>query len=387
MWKLLLAAAWIAYGPTGPIARTIVKTDDCPSIVIDGTPSKMRVHAAKSTDYPVTVCEAGIAPHVKSASIDGEELPLKKLNRAEKVAIVGDTGCRMRTAKGQYPAQNQGCVPATWPFQEVAGTIAKWDPDVILHVGDYYYREAACKGTNCVPAKYNWNRWNVDFFAPAAKLLPHAPWIFVRGNHEMCSRAAEGWVRFLDPRSYLWENVQTCTSNLTYTPPYVVSLGALDVAVVDSSAADDALDQAQVPIYAGQLALLRKTRPGTWLTQHHPYWAASGSEEDSDTMAAAWEQSPLPQMAGVFTGHIHLLEILNFTNNEVPQFVIGNGGTALDAPATDPTGTSLSDRTVKAFYQDDDFGFIAATRVEGGGWKFDVVDKQGKVKFTTTSSP
>jgi hypothetical protein len=203
----------------------------------------------------------------------------------------------------------------------------------------------------------------------------------------MCSRAAEGWVRFLDPRSYHWENVQTCTSNLTYTPPYVVSLGALDVAVVDSSAADDALDPAQVPIYAGQLALLQKTRPGTWLTQHHPYWAASGSEEDSDTMAAAWEQSPLPQVAGVFTGHIHLLEIINFTTGVVPQFVVGNGGTALDAPATDPTGTSLGARTVKTFYQDDDFGFIAATRVEGGGWKFDVVDKQGKVKFTSTSSP
>jgi hypothetical protein len=92
-------------------------------------------------------------------------------------------------------------------------------------------------------------------------------------------------------------------------------------------------------------------------------------------------------MAGVFTGHIHLLEILNFTNNEVPQFVVGNGGTALDAPATDPTGTSLGERTVKTFYQDDDFGFIAATRVEGGGWKFEVVDKQGKVQYSTTSAP
>jgi hypothetical protein len=379
MLKLLLVA-WIVYGPSGPIARTIVKTDECPSIVIDGAPVKMRVHSQKSVDYPVTVCEADLAAGVKSASIDGTELPVKKLDRAEKVAILGDTGCRMRTAKGQYPAQNQGCVPATWPFQQVADTIAKWDPDVILHVGDYYYREAACKGLNCVKAPYNWNRWNADFFAPGAKLLGNAPWIFVRGNHEECSRAAEGWVRFLDPRNYVWEDVNTCNSNLTYTPPYVVNAGTLSVAVVDSSSAADDLDQTQVPIYAAQLAHLSKTKPGTWLTEHHPFWAVSGSEEDSDTMAAAMQQSPLPQLGVIFAGHIHLLEILTFTNHEVPQFVVGNGGTALDAAVKDATGENLGDRTVATFYQDDDFGFIAATR-SGDKWTFEVRDKNGKVKW------
>jgi hypothetical protein len=386
MWNLLLAA-WIAYGPTGPIARTIVKTDGCPPIVIDGTPSKMRVHASKSTDYPVTVCEADLGAGVKSASIEGVELPVKKLERAERVVILGDTGCRMRAAKGQYPAQNQGCVPKTWPFQQVAEAIARWNPDVVLHVGDYYYREAACKGLQCVPSKYNWNRWNADFFTPAAKALENAPWIFVRGNHEICTRAAEGWVRFLDPHNYVWESVQTCNSNLTYTPPYVVTAGALNVAVVDSSSAADDLDQTQVPIYAGQLALLSKTPQGTWLTEHHPYWAVSGSEEDSDTMAAAFEQSPLPQLAGIFAGHIHLLEILNFSNHEVPQYVVGNGGTALDSAVPDATGTSLGDRTVASFYQDDDFGFITATRSGGGQWSFEVRDKNGKVVKPVTSSP
>lgn len=380
MWKLLLAA-WIAYGPAGPVARTIVKTDDCPPIVIDGAPSKMKVHAVKSTDYPVTVCEAPLEKGVRSASIDGTELPVKKLDRAEKVVILGDTGCRMRAAKGQWPAQNQGCVPATWPFQQVADTIAKWDPDLILHVGDYYYREAACKGLQCVPSKYNWNRWNADFFTPAAKALGNAPWIFVRGNHEECSRAAEGWVRFLDPRDYVWESVKTCNSNLTYTPPYVVNAGALSVAVVDSSAAADDLDQSQVPIYAAQLALLAKTKPGTWLTEHHPYWAVSGSEEDSDTMAAAIGQSPLPQLGGIFAGHIHLLEILTFTNHTVPQFVVGNGGTALDSAVKAEPGIDLGDRTLATFYQDDDFGFITATR-NGEKWTFEVRDKNGKVKAT-----
>ena len=48
------------------------------------------------------------------------------------------------------------------------------------------------------PVGYGWNVWELDFFAPSARLLAAAPWIMVRGNHEMCKRAGEGWFRFLD---------------------------------------------------------------------------------------------------------------------------------------------------------------------------------------------
>ena len=45
-----------------------------------------------------------------------------------------------------------------------------------------------------------WAAWRDDFFVPASRLMKTAPWLFVRGNHELCSRAGPGWFYLLDPR-------------------------------------------------------------------------------------------------------------------------------------------------------------------------------------------
>ena len=54
-----------------------------------------------------------------------------------------------------------------------------------------------CAGS---PWGYGWDAWDADLFTPARPLLAAAPWIVVRGNHESCNRAGQGWWRFLDPR-------------------------------------------------------------------------------------------------------------------------------------------------------------------------------------------
>jgi hypothetical protein len=51
----------------------------------------------------------------------------------------------------------------------------------------------------CSPWGYGWDTWKADFFDPAQALLKAAPWVMVRGNHETCTRAGQGWWRFLDP--------------------------------------------------------------------------------------------------------------------------------------------------------------------------------------------
>ena len=381
MLKLLLAA-WIVYGPSGPVARTIVENGgDCPAIVLDGHEAKMRTYTLPGTNYPVRVCESAIEPHVKSASIEGTALPVAKLHRNARVAILGDTGCRLKAGK---TPQIQDCSdPKAWPFKEVADAVAAWDPDLILHVGDYYYREATCKSGKCTPSTYDWKRWDADFFQPAKKLLPHAPWVMARGNHETCSRAAEGWFRILDPRSYLWEDTKFCNSNLLFTPPYNLAIGDMHIAVMDSSGAADNLDPKQVPMWTNQLALVGKNPAGTWMMLHHPLWADSYNEEDSDTLAAAWQAAPLPSIGLVLSGHIHALEVRGFTGNETPQFVVGNGGTALDPAVGDATGKNLGGRTVASFYQDNDFGFIAATHKDGT-WTFDIRTPDGKSKTVCT---
>ncbi|MDW4746763.1 metallophosphoesterase, partial [Escherichia coli] len=75
-----------------------------------------------------------------------------------------------------------------------------------LHVGDYHYRENACPpdvaGCQGSPWGYGWDTWQADLFQPAAPLMAAAPWVLVRGNHEECARAGQGWFRFLDPRPY-----------------------------------------------------------------------------------------------------------------------------------------------------------------------------------------
>src|SRR5580693_2482600 len=83
-----------------------------------------------------------------------------------------------------------------------------------------------------VPGAYGWDSWNADLFEPAVPLLAAAPWIMVRGNHEDCSRAGEGWFRFLD-RAPL---EAACRD---FTGIFVARLGDFGLVVVDGAKADD----------------------------------------------------------------------------------------------------------------------------------------------------
>jgi len=63
---------------------------------------------------------------------------------------------------------------------------------------------------------------------PAAPLLAAAPWLLVRGNHESCDRAGQGWWRFLDPRPL--ERGRDCNLAVEddvgdFSEPYTVPLG------------------------------------------------------------------------------------------------------------------------------------------------------------------
>ena len=62
-------------------------------------------------------------------------------------------------------------------------------------------RRARDTQPGCAGSPYgdNWAVWQKDFFDPAAPLLAAAPWVLVRGNHELCSRGGHGWFRLLDP--------------------------------------------------------------------------------------------------------------------------------------------------------------------------------------------
>jgi hypothetical protein len=267
-----VAAAWVELtGPNGingytgnvAIARAITEAtmgdggaNPCPTITINGgSPVQMKLRAAATTSipartvntapgisaaaiaggataggpgkpalFPVSSCEYQLPSTATSAVVAGQSLPLPKANPT-KIVVIGDTGCRLQTGNGTQscndPNPNGNDTP--YPFAAVAALAAAQNPDLVLHVGDYAYRDNACpagQGYNCggSPWGFGWDTWQADLFAPGAPLLAAAPWIMTRGNHEQCNRAGQGWYRFLDTQEFDSAGVHTC-DNPAYDDP------------------------------------------------------------------------------------------------------------------------------------------------------------------------
>src|SRR3954452_21177526 len=278
-----LEAAYVVLGPQGPVARAVLaQASSCPDITIDGAQQPMSVRALHDATFPVLVCERTIPAGAASASLENSLLPLPRPG-LKSIAAFGDTGCRLKSAKtaakegdtddadarGKFQDCNN---PALWPFAQVAQSVAEAKPDLIIHVGDYLYRESACPtgDAGCARSPYgdDWPTWKADFFAPAAPALRAAPWIVVRGNHEICRRAGPGYFRLLDPTPAPTTPAQTPPPCVELVPHYTVTLAGQSFIVLDSSNAADACpcDPAR---YAAEFAAM-KPKSGTWLLTHPP---------------------------------------------------------------------------------------------------------------------
>jgi hypothetical protein len=375
-----LSPAWVELGDGGrTLARIIVNgRQDCPSIQVDGR-SRTMILREPVPDGLRPACEFAIPPGTKSASVNSQRLVLPSSN-VTRVIVFGDTGCRIKGDRVQDCND-----PAKWPFQEVANHAASEKPAVIVHVGDYLYREnvcpagseALCGGT---PAGDNWETWNADFFTPAAKLLAAAPWAFSRGNHEDCKRAWRGWFYYLDPRPF----TGTCEQ---YSRPYLISMGKFELEMLDSSSVvEDEAGVDQVNEYAAQLASIHATN--AWLVAHHPFWGfksdPSGGPPNpiSAPLAAAWDKTLPHGISLVVSGHIHLFELLSFDHGRPSQLVAGVGGTDLAmAVETSVKGTLVHGANVVTSGSQHDFGYTLFSR-SGDHWKLTLKSRSGAVLFS-----
>jgi predicted phosphodiesterase len=271
-----------------------------------------------------------------------------------RIVVFGDTGCRIKKNK-----KLQNCADAgKWPYAKVAEHAALAHPDLVIHVGDYLYREscdeAACAGT---PTGYGWDVWDADFFTPSVPLFAAAPWIMVRGNHENCSRAADGWFRFL----FHAHPAPACAD---MSPFFIVDLGGQSFVVMDSSAVasdsaeglalgkddeDDDDEAGSAPaaglideIRSGYDSIAPSIPAQAWLLTHSPFYGIrrdkkTGESKIDNTIemdAIGGKLSPNMQM--IVSGHIHMFESLSFgrTNSlsnsqSPPQLVVGTGGDKL----------------------------------------------------------
>ncbi|MGZ9104198.1 MAG: hypothetical protein ACXW3Y_15200 [Rhodoplanes sp.] len=102
------------------------------------------------------------------------------------IAAFGDTGWRLKAADKEKSDHDhsgagrfQDCDKGSkWPFSRLSATAAARKPGLVIHVGDYLYRESPCPtgdiGCKGSPYGDNWATWQADFFRPADRLLAAA---------------------------------------------------------------------------------------------------------------------------------------------------------------------------------------------------------------------
>lgn len=405
--------AWVVLGEGGArVSRVLADDGRCPAVdVIEGGGAEQArralattARAAPDEAFPGTLCEATLPATARAASISGHPLP-RPPARAERIVVLGDTGCRMKEKTFQDCAD-----PDAWPFAKIAAAAAAWRPDLVIHVGDFLYRKTPCPEGNagCAgsPVGDRFATWDADFVTPAMPLLRAAPWVAVRGNHEGCAAGGLGYFRLLDPRPF----APACSDA---TEPYTVALGDLRLWVVDSVDADDVeVKPEKVGRFQRQLAQLDATPAeagvATWLLVHRPLFGIFGAPRDPSaraapgpapivpinaTLQAAWAAAAPRAPELVLSGHVHLFEALSFhdeasvakgavARGRPPQLVAGMGGTLPDAPArTDLAGVVEQGEPVTKGLARAQHGFVTLER-RGPGWEATLRDPTGRAVLT-----
>ncbi len=385
---------WIQAGPDGQaLARALVTDAACPALAVDGTPRAMEVRFPPTPEFPVRLCEAQVTPGPRTATIAGVALKLP-VAAPKRILVIGDTGCRI--ADGRYQACND---EAAFPLARLAMFAVPFDPDLIVHVGDYYYRETACPAgePGCAGSPFGdrFDSWNADFFTPLAPLLAAAPFVATRGNHESCGRGARGWFRLLDPRPFD-PKAADCQPRSDYdtTPIYAVPAGSATLLVQDSSLVGDRkVEPALVERYAADLgqALKRLTGPAIFVTHRPPYGLHDASGEagarvlrgGNPTFQTLFRDGVPDPIKLLLSGHIHSFHYVDLGLRYAPQVVVGDSGTALD-PATIPetTGDATyvgADLKAPILHSGDTvtFGFTVLDAT-AFGWTANVYDLTGR---------
>jgi Calcineurin-like phosphoesterase len=271
------------------IARAVVgSAAECPDAIVGAARLPITARSNPSDpDFPRTICEVTY-DGAQSAAIADVKLAARPLD-PESILVLGDTGCRVTHYAAQECNRDE-----SWPFRMIAEAAARLKPQLIIHVGDYHYREKACSdraGCTGSPHGDTWSTWKAEFFEPARALLPLASWIMVRGNHENCERAGAGWLLLLAPelRHKLGRQCQDDTA------PYLLRFKDLTLAVFDVAAAGDEYGRAdRVKKYQAQIQEIssrlagqedRAARKDRWLLLHQPPWVSYGNCQRAESAA------------------------------------------------------------------------------------------------------
>jgi len=372
--------AWVEMTARGPEARLITDASSCPNSWVDGRRTEAAERAGPDADFPNRVCATSLKRTDHGVHIAGASLKSPRA-RVNRIVILGDSGCRLKGQAFQHCND-----PSGWPFARIAALAATKHPDLVIHLGDYYYREKPCPPGNagCAGSPYGdkWATWKAEVFDPAAPLLAAAPWVFVRGNHEDCKRGGAGWFRLLDAG----ETVAKCPSD---SPTFAVDLGDLRLWVVDSNDTEDlTAPPEKVAAFSARLEAVTRAPGGerNWIVTHRPIWdSARLANFVSDGLVNATERAAVKArgLEGVdliIAGHVHNFSALNFGAARPAQWVVGTGGDTLDLDSTPPptTGQAEVDGLKADIFTMGRFGFLLLDR-RGAGWTGRFFDTENRV--------
>ncbi|HEX3464956.1 MAG TPA: metallophosphoesterase [Candidatus Elarobacter sp.] len=375
-----IIAAWLQYGADGePQARAVVTEASCPALTVDGRALHMTERARKTAQFDDTVCDAAVGASAKRVRVGDRELPAPA-HDPRTIVVLGDTGCRISGALAQ--ACND---PAEWPFPVIARSIAAAHPDLVVHVGDYLYRESACPLlARCAGSPHGDDApaWYADFLTPAAPVFAAAPLLLLRGNHEECDRNGPGWFRYLDPRA--------STACADATDPYEIDTGDLRIVAFDSAVAEDrTVTVDRGPVYRRQFAEVARmgARPDArpvrarpvplqrWFVTHRPPYT---NDDERTAMGDA-----LAPFDAVLSGHIHFFAAMNVAAHP-PLLINGEGGTKLDPNYSAFLGLAIGGLHLQGdVFGTAHFGFGVYTRTPEG-WSISLREPDGTERARCT---
>ena len=364
-------------GGHGQSFRAIVSDDACPTMTIDGAALPMQIRARPDTDFPNLVCEYVARSAAASAKLGTLSFPLRPA-KPKKIVVVGDTGCRLK--KGD---PIQACTdPVAWPFSTVARSIAATQADLAIHAGDFHYREMKCPNPSVCGSVFgdNWPTWSADFFVPAQAMLSVHPFVFVRGDHEKCSRAWLGYIRYLAP-----DPIRTPFMCDNYRAAYVIDFEDLQLAVLDSSTRDrDFFTWDRLRAMRAQFVdILPRLDREAWLLTHAPLWGYGHTKADATDLGTletvqreAFGDMTPRHMTAVISGDLHFAQVVSVKGSPT-QITIGNGGVALyTTPVGHDNGVAVGKGEDGDVFGYNDFGFGLIDR-GGDGVRLTLFDKNG----------
>ncbi|MET8245071.1 metallophosphoesterase [Streptomyces sp. NPDC005202] len=373
--------------------------------------------------FPTTVCELSVPLGASNAVLQQStvraavvhpakrQLPLPNwtaTTRPRTIGVIGDTGCRVTTAGPEQDCANH---QTGWPFPQIATSAANVTrPDLVIHVGDYLYREdpsqandtASNPGCTTVGDRFSWPCVVADFFRPAETLLATAPVALTRGNHEDCNAAQQGgaggaWFR------YLADDLRANGSCSPYTTPVEIRAGTLNLVSVDSSFADpaDSGSTTQRAIYTAQFEAVNQAarqHPTNdyFVFTHKPLWMVRSAGPPAQWVTHVLDEAVARTNLGrlednvrmVLSGHVHLYQMVDFNTTRPPQVTVGfSGGAPLDQGPNDanvvgkPVGTPPQP-VHQSITQGGVFGY-GVLRDNGGTWDLTSHDTTGAVRGQT----